>query len=209
RSLEAQLAAARAYALSRLGRHDEAVEDARRNAESAAARGTPDDEAVAAFDLGTILLQAGEHGEAAARLRSALAGTSAPLPRALARLRLAEALAGVGAPDDAQEELGRVPFEPIGPADAPEALVAHLTRIQALVAGARGDTDLARRRLDEAEAAWRRLGGAGPAGDAYTAVLVDLGRPPVAGLVEPERELARLARDRAALAVISPSVPGV
>ena len=29
---------------------------------------------------------------------------------------------------------------------------------------------------------------AGPAGDAYAAVLVDLGRPPVAGLVEPERE---------------------
>jgi hypothetical protein len=34
---------------------------------------------------------------------------------------------------------------------------------------------------------------------AYTAILVDLGRPPVAGLVEPERELERLAGDRRAL----------
>jgi hypothetical protein len=37
--------------------------------------------------------------------------------------------------------------------------------------------------------------------EGYLATLVDLGQPPVVGLVEPARELARVERDRAALAV--------
>jgi hypothetical protein len=32
----------------------------------------------------------------------------------------------------------------------------------------------------------------GATAEGYTATLVDLGRPPVAGLVEPQRELARV-----------------
>ena len=67
-------------------------------------------------------------------------------------------------------------------------------------AAARGDLGLAGRRLDEAERGWRRLASAGPSGDAFAAALVDLGRPPVAGLVVPDQELALLAADRAALA---------
>jgi hypothetical protein len=35
--------------------------------------------------------------------------------------------------------------------------------------------------------------------EGYFANLVDLGRPPVVGLVEPARELARIERERAAL----------
>jgi hypothetical protein len=41
-----------------------------------------------------------------------------------------------------------------------------------------------------------------PPGDAYAAILVDLGRPPIAGLVEPARELDRLAHDRDALGAV-------
>jgi hypothetical protein len=33
------------------------------------------------------------------------------------------------------------------------------------------------------------------AADAYMAILVDLGRPPVVGLVEPARELARISEE--------------
>jgi hypothetical protein len=36
--------------------------------------------------------------------------------------------------------------------------------------------------------------------DGYLAGLVDLGRPPVVGLVEPARELTRIEHERAALA---------
>jgi hypothetical protein len=40
--------------------------------------------------------------------------------------------------------------------------------------------------------------------EGYLANLVDLGRPPVVGLVEPARELTRISRDRAALASTRP-----
>ena len=58
-----------------------------------------------------------------------------------------------------------------------------------------------RRRFDEAAQSWRGLlATAGRAtGEDYLAVLVDLGRPPVVGLVEPARELAAIDRERAAL----------
>jgi len=56
-----------------------------------------------------------------------------------------------------------------------------------------GDRPLAERRLNEAAEGWRRrLDRADGDGAAYVANLVDLGRPPVQGLVEPARELERV-----------------
>ena len=74
--------------------------------------------------------------------------------------------------------------------------------IQGLIAAASGDIPLARKRYDEAAAGWRRIvaSAAEHAAEGYLANLVDLGRPPVVGLVEPARELTRISRDRAALA---------
>ena len=90
-----------------------------------------------------------------------------------------------------------MPFEPVGTADLPDMLVARLARLQGRVALARGDAELALRRLDEAERGWRRRLAPAASGDLFAATLVDLGRPPVAGLVEPGVELARTLADRA------------
>ena len=203
-SLDLQMRAARAHALSRLGREAEAIAAARENLSVASRDGSPGDEALAELDLGVVLLASGSGADAAAHLGAALAAGATGIPRALARLQLSEALLVSGDPEAADRELGRVPFEPVGAADMPEALVPRIARLQGLVAAARGEPGLAARRLDEAEDAWRRLAAARPGGEAYTAVLVDLGRPPVAGLVEPERELSRLAAERAG----APTVPG-
>jgi hypothetical protein len=201
-SLEAQMRAARAHALARLGRHPEARDAAAANLRRAEA-GSAADRALAELDMGEVLLAAGAP-EAADHLRAALDGGGRAVPRALARLRLAEALAAAGDVEGAERELERVPFEPAGPADMPEALVPRIAEVQAAVAAGRGDRALAARRLDEAVAGWERLGARAPAGDAYAAVLVDLGRPPVAGLVEPTRERARAAAARAALGAQEP-----
>ena len=71
-----------------------------------------------------------------------------------------------------------------------------MARAQGLVALARGDRGEARRRLAEAAAGWQRLRRP-QLGQEYTANLVDLGRAPVVGLVEPDRELARLTAELA------------
>jgi hypothetical protein len=70
-----------------------------------------------------------------------------------------------------------------------------MTFAQALSARARGDHALAERRLDEAEAQWRRL--APDSTRDYMASLVDLGRPPVTGVVDPAAELERVREERA------------
>ena len=199
-SLEVQMRAARAHALSRLDRHDEALRAAQENLARAAGAETAVDAALARFDLGVIELAAGLHARAAASIAGALDDPDGVLPRALARLSLVEALAGAGDPAGAARELERVPFEPVGPGDMPEALVPGLSRAQGLVAAARGDAALADRRFAEAEAAWARVAPSAGGDGGYAGVLVDLGRPPVAGLVEPGRELARLAAERRALA---------
>ena len=68
-----------------------------------------------------------------------------------------------------------------------------MARVQGLVARAAGDLGLARRRLDESAEGWRRRGGTARApGEEYMAALVDLGRPPVVGLVDPAWELHRV-----------------
>jgi hypothetical protein len=76
--------------------------------------------------------------------------------------------------------------------------------IQGLIAAARGDATLARQRYDEAAAGWHRIAASAYTAEGYLANLVDLGRPPVVGLVEPARELTRISRDRAALASTRP-----
>jgi hypothetical protein len=126
--------------------------------------------------------------------------------RPLARLLRAGALARAGRVDDAERELRAVALEPVSPADLPDTLVARMSHVQGLIALGRGDPALAARRLREAEAGWRRRA-AGPvpadrdstAGERYVAALIDLGHPPIAGLVEPDRELAALCADIAAL----------
>jgi hypothetical protein len=66
---------------------------------------------------------------------------------------------------------------------------------QALVAGGKGDAELAERRLREAQAHWRRIAGEHDASREHLASLVDLGRPPLTGIVEPQRELERIAEE--------------
>jgi len=79
--------------------------------------------------------------------------------------------------------------------------------VQGLIAAARGDRALAGRRFEEAAQGWGAVlsTSSRAAGEDYLAVLVDLGRPPVVGLVEPERELAAIDRERALLAASRPS----
>jgi hypothetical protein len=132
----------------------------------------------------------------------------APVSRPLARLLRAGELARSGHGDEAERELRAVALEPVSPADWPDTLVARMSHVQGLVALSRGDKGLAARRLRDAAAGWRRrlpAAGAGHAGDSaagdsaagdrYVAALIDLGRPPIAGLVRPEAELAALRAD--------------
>jgi DNA-binding SARP family transcriptional activator len=195
--LASHLHAARTHALSRLGRHAEAVAAGRAQEALAARAGAEHLEATAAFDLGCVLLAAGDAGPAAERLGAALGSADAHFSRPLARLLRSQALAAAGDPEAAAEELGRFPFEPVGAGDLPETLLGRLPRAQAVVEMARGEPERALRRLDEAEAVWRRRLASAPEGDVYAAVVADLGRPPVAGLVEPAVELGLTLADRA------------
>ena len=70
-----------------------------------------------------------------------------------------------------------------------------MTFVQALVARARGDEELAERRLHEAGRHWRRQPSRAGGGDIASS-LVDLGRPTLAP-VEPARELERVERELA------------
>lgn len=187
--------AARAHLLSRLGRHDEAGTTAAELLTTAERLDSAATLAVARHDAGLVALAAGRHGAAVDLLGAALLG-NASVSRPATRLALAEALAGCGDADAAGAELRRAVLEPVGPGDQPWALVPRMARAQGLVARARGDVPQARRRLGEAADGWRRLGRTGRAGhrtgEEFMASLVDLGRPPVVGLVEPDRELARV-----------------
>jgi hypothetical protein len=118
--------------------------------------------------------------------------------RPAARLARAEALASSGRSEEAAAEVRRAALEPVRGGDLPWALVPRMARVQGLIALARGDRALARRRLGEAAASWQRLT-PHDAGADFLANVVDLGRPPIVGLVEPDRELRRLAAELAAL----------
>jgi DNA-binding SARP family transcriptional activator/tetratricopeptide (TPR) repeat protein len=197
--------AARAHLLSRLGRHDQASEVVRQQRDCADRVDDPDLAATAAHDAGLVALAAGRYEQAAELLGQALAG-GARISRPAAALARAEALARAGDPAAAAVQLRAAVVEPVGRADQSWALVPRMTAIQGLIAAAGGDATLARRRYDEAAAGWERIAASVPAytAEGYLANLVDLGRPPVVGLVEPARELARIAEDRAALTSTRP-----
>lgn len=199
-TVEVHLLAARAHILARLGRLDEAERASQAELELAERLDNAELRAVAQHDRGIVALAAGDCAHAEAWLAAALEA-SAPVSRPVARLARAEALLGLGRLEEAETELRWTALERVGPSDFPDTLVPRLTRLQGLIAAARGDRDLAERRLREAADAWRRYVPAEGEGDRYVATLTDLGRPPVAGLVEPARELERVQAELESLAV--------
>ena len=196
---EVHFLAARAYVLARLGRLQEAWTAAEQEAAAAERADTPDLRATAEHDQGMIALALSDHASAAELLGAALAH-NAHVSRPLARLARAEALAKLGRCDEADDELTAMALEPVSPGDFPDTLVPRMSRIQGLIAAAQGDTALAARRLEEAAAGWRRVRDPSSDGERYTSSFADLARPPVLGLVDPERELDRVLTELATLA---------
>jgi DNA-binding SARP family transcriptional activator/tetratricopeptide (TPR) repeat protein len=195
--IELPCLAARAFVLSRLGRHDEALAIAAEQLAMAERMDSPAAAGLACHDAGLISLAAGRYAEAAQLLADGLAA-GPEVSRPTARLARAEALARSGRPEEAAAEVRRAALEPVRASDLPWALVPRMARVQGLIALACGDRALARRRLDEAAASWRRHI-RHDAGADFVANFVDLGRMPVVGLVEPHRELRRLGAELAEL----------
>jgi DNA-binding SARP family transcriptional activator len=196
--LEANALAARSHILLRLGRLEEARASVAAEAELADRLDDPQLAAMADHDQGMVCHAAGDHERAVELLAAALDGEP-PVSRPLARLARAESLVSLARPEEAEAELRATALEPLRGGDFADTLVARLSRVQALVAAARGDRALAARRLEEAARIWRRRSTADRPGEGYMAVLVDFGRPPVLGLVEPRRELERVEAELAAL----------
>jgi DNA-binding SARP family transcriptional activator len=192
--VEVHLHAARAHVLARLGRLDEARAAAETELEIAERLDSVELRATALHDRGLVAFAAGED-ELAERLLEAALEAGAPVSRPPVRLARAEALIRLGRLEDAERQLRATALEPVATRDFPDTLVPRLTRIQGLIAAARGDRELAERYLQEAADGWRRRAGPELRGDQYVATLADLGRPPVAGLVEPARELDRVMAD--------------
>lgn len=189
---------ARAALLRRLGRLGEARVACDTAAAAADRIGLAELAGLVHHDRGLLAAAAGDPATAAAELGLAL-DLNAPVSRPLARLLCADALARAGRADDAEQELRAVVLEPVSAADLPDTLVARMTHVQGLIALQRGELPLARQRLREAAASWRRRAAAkNDAGEGYVAALIDLGRPPISTLVEPERELAVIDADLAA-----------
>lgn len=204
--LAADALADQAYALARSQRQEEAWAAVLEEL-TLAARAGADQEANAAFDAGSIALQLGRTAQAVEHLAAALAEPAGQFPRALARIRLAEARLRDGDVDGADTELDRLPFETIGPNDLPETFVPHAERLEGLIAATRGERDLALRRMASAEAGWRRMLHGRPQGDLPAAAIVDMTRSVVAGLVEPGLELGRVLAERAALLAAAGRAP--
>jgi DNA-binding SARP family transcriptional activator/tetratricopeptide (TPR) repeat protein len=185
--------AARAHLLARLGRHAEAAEAAARQRACAERLDSPTLAATAAHDAGLVALAAGDHARGAALLGEAL-DAGATVSRPTAGLARAEALALLGDPDAAAAQLRAAILEPVGRADQAWALVPRVAWVQGLIARARGDESLAARRFAESANGWRSMlaTAMNATAEDYTAALLDLGRPPVVGLVEPGRELSRV-----------------
>lgn len=195
--------AGRCYLLARLGREQEAIAAADETVAAADELGDAELRAFAHHDLGAVLCEVGEHERGVELLGRALAdGAKVSVPRA--RLRRAESLIALGRLDEAAHELRESVLAPVRPADQPETLVPRLSRVQALLAAARGEPARAAALLEEAAAGWRRLGALDQR-DAYMSNLVDLGRPPVAGLTEPARELARVELEHTELSQACPA----
>ncbi len=192
---ELHLLAARAHILTRLGRFDEAAAAADAERQLADRLDRPELVATAQHDAGMVAFASGDPGRAAELLAAALA-RGAPVSRPRARLVRAEALVSVGRLEEAEQELRETVLEPVTESDFPHTLVPRLTRVQGLLAAARGDRVLARKRLGEAAESWRRYSSAAQGhGEEYVVNLADLGRPPVEGLIEPLRELDRVLEE--------------
>jgi DNA-binding SARP family transcriptional activator/tetratricopeptide (TPR) repeat protein len=190
--LTAPLQAVRAALLARLGRVGEAQEAVAEERRAAERGGDSTLAALADHDAGMVAFGAGDHAVAAELIARGLE-SGALVNRPLARLAVAESFARLGRLDEAEAELRAVTLEPLRPGDRPAVLVARLTHVQGLVALARGDIELGRRRLEEAAAGWRRV--PGETGGAHLVTsLVDLGRPTLVPL-EPAREQARVERE--------------
>jgi tetratricopeptide (TPR) repeat protein len=189
--------AARTHLLSRMGRHAAAADCVAEQLALAQRLDSAALEALTWYDAGLVALAAGQFERAAELLGDAL-DAGAEVSRPAARLARAEALASAGDADAAGRELRAAVSEPVGPGDQAWALVPGVARVQGLVALARGDRVEAGARLREAADGWRRLRPP-RLGDSLLANLVDLGRPPVVGLVEPDRELARALTELADL----------
>jgi tetratricopeptide (TPR) repeat protein len=198
--------AARAHLLARLGRHAEAARTVAEQRAAADRLDSPTLAATAAHDAGLVALAAGRYVEAADLLGDALDSAAPGFSRPAASLARAQALVRAGDPDAAQRQLRAAVLEPTGPADQPWALVPRISTVQGLIAVTRGDPALAERRFEEAERQWRAMlpVAAERTAEGFLATLVDLGRPPVVGLVEPERELSRLRELRAGLVPAAP-----
>lgn len=188
-----KIRAARAQLLARLGRHDEAAAEAADVLGQADRLDDPSLTAIALHDQGLIAFAAGRYLEAEQLLGQGLAGGAA-VSRVTAQLTRAEALALAGRAPDAVRQLRVAVLEPVRWADQAWTLVPRVAWVQALIAHGQGDAALTRRRLDESRSAWRRLAGstAAETADGYLASLIDLGRPPIVGLIEPAKELARI-----------------
>jgi tetratricopeptide (TPR) repeat protein len=190
RGVEVHMLGARSFVLRRMGRLNEACEAADAERALAEQLGQPELEAMANHDRGLVALDAGEYAAAAELLDASLV-EGAPISRPLTSLALAEALARAGQPDQAAAQVRATVLEPVRPSDFPDSLVPRLGWVQGLIALARGEREEAQHRFDESIAGWERLVDRTVKADSITTVLADLGRP-VVGLVEPERELARV-----------------
>jgi DNA-binding SARP family transcriptional activator/tetratricopeptide (TPR) repeat protein len=193
--------AARSAILRRLGR----LSEARQACDAAAGYcdrvGLPELDGLVCQERGLLALADADPAAAVASLASAL-DLHAPVSRPATRLRLAEALALSGQADLAEAELRNITLEPVTPSDFPAALVAWMSRVQALIASSRGAAALAERRLAESVTGWQRIARTQDSthtGAGYVATLIDLGRPPVSSLVEPARELAIVTAELSAL----------
>jgi ATP/maltotriose-dependent transcriptional regulator MalT len=182
----------KAHLLARLGRHDEAAAVVQQLEAAVERLDVVYYRAMTWHDEGLVALAAGQFAQAADLLHRALAA-GAEVSRPAARLARAEALARDDRPDEATTELRAALTEPTARADQPWTLVPRVARVQGLIALARSDREGGRRRLQEAADGWERL--RRPQDDvpeAYFGALVDLGRPPVVGLVDPTWELRRV-----------------
>jgi tetratricopeptide (TPR) repeat protein len=186
---------ARTSLLRRLGRFDEARQACAEAAALADRIGLVELEALVRHDRGMLAHAVGDWAAAARELAAAVEA-SAPVSLPHARLYRADALARAGQADEAAAELRATALEPVTAADFPATLVARMTAVQARIAVARGDAELAEERFRESERAWQRcVERARNSGADYVAALVDLGRPPISVFVEPERELAAVTAE--------------
>lgn len=192
-AIEADVQLSRAWLMSRLDRHAEAIRVAESTQRLAQRIGGPELAATADAETGRIMLRAGRYEEAAELLGRALDAETPSIARPLARLQRAEALTRLGRLSDAQRELRATALEPVGRTDWPDMLVARMASVRGLIAAANGDRVEAQRYLERAAAGWRRrICTADATGS--TAALADLGRP-VIGQVSPSEELQTVLAD--------------